>query len=751
MLDLDVLVVSDFRLLGGTNRSTAQELEVHRLAGLRTGLVQSNSRLIGRAMPWSSAILEQVDGDLIRPILPGQQIQAKLALLRHPSTLEAMRDLSDVAHIARALIIANHAAVQPNGSAEYDVAAIDQIVTTRLGVRPAWAPIGPVVRESLAAAHDSIALESEDWTNIFASSSSPEPRWGFDMRRPRIGRHSRPQAVKWPSTADEIRCAYPTTEEFDVRILGGADPAKALLGGIPERWTIHAFGSMPAMEFLGGVDFWVYFHDPGMTEAYGRAVMEALWSGAVVILPEYLRETYGEAALYGTPTDVQRIVREFQSGTRSYVQQSRLGQRFAERHSPEVHLARIRRLLNEPNTRSSQKIAPGSSPQLEALRPPRVNLSTSPLVSIDRFQSDERPRALFITSNGAGMGHLTRMLGIARAATGVVEPIFFSMSQGVSVVASAGMPYEYVPFTTALKTKPGLWHRYFEDRLSAAIERYGAKIVLFDGTWPYAGLLSALAKHDVLKVWVRRGMWKPNISPEQLEKAARFDLVIEPGEHAADYDTGATSMVRNAEPVPPITVLSQHEVLSRESALAELGLPHDDGTKYALVTLGAGNINDVSVTQSAFLNAIRQQPGWEAVLTRAPIAAANLRTTARTVSVFPLARYTKAFDFAVSAAGYNSFSEWMSGALPAIWVPNLHTMTDDQDARARWAHDSALGLRVTSDDEHEIRTAVALMCDDQWRLEAAARLRSLSNTNGATVAAEMIGGAWSQRLRRAGV
>lgn len=751
MLDLDVLVISDFRLLGGTNRSTAQELEVHRSAGIRTGLLQSNSRLIGRALPWSPAILEQLDGAQIVPVLPGQQVRAKVALLRHPITLEAMRDVSATVQVERALIVANHAAVQPDGRMEYDAAAIDMMVTERLGVRPTWAPIGPVVRDSLRRFGDSIIVEPQNWTNIFASSDPPEERRSFNIDRPRIGRHSRPQAAKWPTSAKDVRRAYPTTEDFDVRILGGAKPAAQLLGGTPGRWTVYPFGSVPAMEFLREVDFWVYFHDPAMREAYGRAIMEALWSGAVVILPEYLRETYGEAALYGEPEHVRPIIREFQSGARDFVQQSRLGQQFAQQHSPQLHIDRVHQLLQAATLTDPRSQQQGDEPpRSQALQPPPITLSVSPSRRLSRLEADERPRALFITSNGAGMGHLTRMLGIARAASHAVEPIFFSMSQGVGVVAAAGFAYEYVPFTTALKTKATLWHRYFEDRLLAAIDQYDAQVVLFDGTWPYHGLLSAFAKRDVLKVWVRRGMWKPNISPEQLTKAARFDLVIEPGEYAAAYDTGATSRVRNAEAVPPISVLSTHELLPREAALRELGLNADDGTRYALVTLGAGNINDVSSTQATVLDAIAEQPGWEAVLTKAPIAAATARTAARTLSVFPLARYTRAFDFAVSAAGYNSFSEWMAGGLPAIWVPNLQTMTDDQDARTRWADDMGMGLRVATDDPDEVRAAVAKMCDHEWRTGVVERLHRLSDENGARAAAELIARAWAQRTRRRG-
>lgn len=378
----------------------------------------------------------------------------------------------------------------------------------------------------------------------------------------------------------------------------------------------------------------------------------------------------------------------------------------------------------------------------EPIANPPVRLATSFKRRRLRHDVRNRPRALFITSNGAGMGHLTRMLGIARASAATIEPIFFSMSQGVGSVASADIPYEYVPFTSALRTSPGQWNQYFAERLTAAIEHYSADIVIFDGTWPYAGLVKAIRDERLLKVWVRRGMWKPSVGASSLAKSAVFNLVIEPGDFASEYDAGVTRESGDALAVAPISILEQSELLTREQALTELGLASDPDRRYALVTLGAGNINDVTSVQSNFLECIGAQPGWEAVVTKAPIAADRSRVNVKTVSAFPLARYTKAFDFAVSAAGYNSFTEWIAGCLPTIWVPNLETSTDDQDARARWAADHGVGLRVANDDPSAIAAAVEAMTDDGWREAVSGRLRQLPSADGASEAAALVSAAW---------
>lgn len=746
MKHYDVVTATDFRLPGGTNHSTAQELSIQNRMGLVTGLTQASSSLSSRALPWSSMITAQLQSNRVVPMLPGEQFYAKLAILRHPTAILDIPSVSAWGQIEQALVIANQPAIKPSGAIEYDVSAVTRTVEERFGIKPQWSPIGPIVRSTLEPFSDAIDILPYDWTNVFSTSGVPTQRTQFNSILPRVGRHSRPQPAKWPNSFKDIYDAYLVNQNFDVRILGGAKPALDIIGRKPRNWTVHSFGSLEPSAFLDEIDFWVYFHHPDWSEAYGRAIMEALWSGAVVILPKYLEASYGSSAVYCKPGDVAKVIHEFQSGERSFLEQSAIGQAFAAKHSAELHVRRIQSLLSGRSTPGAPQPTHTTEPTVEALRPPRTRLETTLKPVLDRYYVTRRPRALFVTSNGAGMGHLTRMLGLARAAADKIEPIFFSMSQGVSVVSNAGFPYEYVPFNSAMQTKSALWHKYFEDRLRLAIEHYNAEIIVFDGTWPYRGMLDVLQSSGLLRVWMRRGMWKKTISSDQLSKAPQFDIVIEPGEHARSYDSGATRDDTNSMRVAPMTVLSQSEVLTRSQALEELGLQGD--RKYALVTLGAGNINDVASTQADVLSAIQDMTGWEAILTKPPIANATGLESAKTISTFPLARYTRAFDFAVSAAGYNSFAEWTSGGLPCIWIPNLSTMTDDQDARARWSNDNGYGLRAVESDSVGIRQAVSTMCNDTTRLSFTRRLENLNHPNGASEAAEILAEAWEAHSNR---
>ena len=51
------------------------------------------------------------------------------------------------------------------------------------------------------------------------------------------------------------------------------------------------------------------------------------------------------------------------------------------------------------------------------------------------------------------------------------------------------------------------------------------------------------------------------------------------------------------------------------------------------------------------------------------------------IAVYPLARYMRAFDLFVGAAGYNTCCEVLQSGLPTLFVPNT-LVVDDQTQRA---------------------------------------------------------------------
>ncbi|AYY15222.1 UDP-N-acetylglucosamine--LPS N-acetylglucosamine transferase [Actinobacteria bacterium YIM 96077] len=332
------------------------------------------------------------------------------------------------------------------------------------------------------------------------------------------------------------------------------------------------------------------------------------------------------------------------------------------------------------------------------------------------------------------MGHLTRLLAYATRAEREIEPHFLSLSQAVPVVATYGYPFEYLPSMDATGLAPRRWHAYFAESVSQTVERIQPGVVVFDGTWPYEGIpLVREAFPYVRWVWSRRGMWKPGIGDDRLGKADWFDLVVQPGDLAAELDRGATAKAA-AQRIGPVTLLDRDDLDGRDAARAALGLAGD--VPMALVSLGAGNINDTSGDVGASIAALRAL-GVEVCVTRAEIAMqGGEHPDVHVVRTYPLSRYFRAFDVAISAAGYNSFHELLRFGVPSLFVPNQSTALDDQASRTRFAAGHGFAHQLASISVDGAKPLIADLLEHGSRMVE--RVRDIDPGNGAGEAAEHI-------------
>jgi UDP:flavonoid glycosyltransferase YjiC (YdhE family) len=344
-------------------------------------------------------------------------------------------------------------------------------------------------------------------------------------------------------------------------------------------------------------------------------------------------------------------------------------------------------------------------------------------------------RAMFITSNGTGLGHLTRSMAIARRLDGL-EPIFLTLSAAAPVVRGLGFPVEYV----ASHATPGAgsdwrWSRRLRGRLRAAIAEAAPRVVVFDGAHPYLPLLDAMRSgQGARRVWCRRPLWRPGTNLGAIGREEAFDAVLEPGEFAADLDRGPTVARReHAFVVDPIVFCDDDELLPRAEAERELGL--DPDAVKVLVALGQGI--EVRAAAERCLRHLAGRDGVQVVALSSAIAAdldvagdvVHLRAT------YPISRYYRAFDAVVAAAGYNAYHELIRFGPPALFVP-MRRETDDQPARARHAQDAGVGLAALADGPLEDRLDELL--DPAARERMRERLGALRPPNGAADAARWL-------------
>jgi UDP:flavonoid glycosyltransferase YjiC (YdhE family) len=359
------------------------------------------------------------------------------------------------------------------------------------------------------------------------------------------------------------------------------------------------------------------------------------------------------------------------------------------------------------------------------------------------MRGSEGHRITLVTSNGWGLGHLSRQLAVALAVEPGSDLTMFSMSRGLPLIEPFGIRGEYCPGPDTRWIVRAEWDSYVRDRFVAFLEETSPDVVLFDGVAPYLGILRALRLYPAVSTgWLRRGMWQNGPNDAQLRKETYFDFVVEPGDLASDADSGPTAGL-DAHRIPAISLLDVIEPLSRTEACARLGLDPDGRT--LLVTLGSGQPGESSRAAVSAVTTALANPEWQVAVARSPIAAPDSSSprpgTIALPGVYPLAQYLSAFDAAVGAAGYNSVHEWLHAGVPSLLVPKSASKTDNQVERARFL--SQQGLVLDADDRSPdlVDEQLELLLDDDVRMElrsARERLDVAHSFGGAQAVARFI-------------
>ena len=350
-------------------------------------------------------------------------------------------------------------------------------------------------------------------------------------------------------------------------------------------------------------------------------------------------------------------------------------------------------------------------------------------------------RVLFLTSNGTGLGHLTRVMAIARRLSDPEAASILTLSAAAPVAAREGFHVEYLPSHSAAAAEaPRRWDRRLQRRLENLVAELAPTVLVFDGPHPYDGLIAFLrgATRDGLRtVWLRRPMWRPGVGAEGIYWSGEFDLIVEPGELAASADCGLTADRRDeVTTVPPIVYLDPGELVPREQAERELGL--EPGRVNALVALGQGESLDEAVARS--LATLAADPGIQVAALESGLSP-KLQIPDGVVlleATYPVARYHHAFDLAVAAAGYNAFHELIANGVPSLFVP-MPRKLDDQPARAMWAREAGVGEGVGGPQDTGLEERLGRLLDAGVRDEIRARIAELDFENGASRAAGILG------------
>ncbi len=367
-----------------------------------------------------------------------------------------------------------------------------------------------------------------------------------------------------------------------------------------------------------------------------------------------------------------------------------------------------------------------------------VGLKTQPKALQTNDAGREKSKGncvVMFPTNGVGFGHFTRMLAIAKRMKQQdpsLEVIFFTTMPTLHLLKPYGIPAHYISGPKYFKGfESGDWNALLEEELTLCLETHNPSMFIFDGAFPYRGMLRAIQGRDGLKkIWMRRGMFKKG-AKIPVDSIQHFDSIIRPGD-AISESTEEIAHGLEVLTSPPIVLLDKSELLSREQARYRLGIPLDSRAIY--VQLGAGHINDIESEIRYTIESLTKHSDVYVIIGESLIGE-RIETTMSRVKVvkdYPNSIFFNAFDASVQAGGYNSFHETRKFGLPTLFFPNKNTGMDNQTARCNVAVDEGWGIVLQSRSASNVERSCAQL------LELIGIEANLQIENGATYVARIL-------------
>lgn len=320
-----------------------------------------------------------------------------------------------------------------------------------------------------------------------------------------------------------------------------------------------------------------------------------------------------------------------------------------------------------------------------------------------------RDSIVFFPTNGVGFGHFTRMYALAKRFkkySPSTEIVFFTTMPTLHLLYTEGFVTYHLAGRKKYKDLPAShWNALVEEHLSLVLSQHRPSTFIFDGAFPYRGMLNAIKEHPATrKIWMRRGTFKKG-SRIPVDSITHFDTIIHPEDSVPIVPSEIEHGVESIN-CAPIVLLDEEDLLPRKTARRRLNLPLNGRVVY--VQLGAGRINDIDSEIRVTVDELLKHDDITVVVGESMLGDRLELNLDRVVLLrdYPNSMYFRAFDATVQAGGYNSFHETRRFGLPALFYPNMNTGMDDQLARCRSSEDEGWGIVVVHRNETTIRDGI---------------------------------------------
>lgn len=311
----DAVFLGDWRAYAGLQRQMVDEIKTLKKAGKQIGILQLDSLLSPstETLRLADQIQALINANVVDEVLPDEDATANLAIIHDPTVLHFLPD-EGVTLTAETTLITP---VMPPLTSKsvgglYLPKVCDANARRLLRSVVYWNSADPAVKSSLAETKHPLKIHLPEKPVTF----DPEP-WRHDLKKPQenlpvLGRHADDYELLWPDSYEVIETVLPSNGSIDVRILGNARAMlrRSNMQTYPADWLVFRDRDINPEAYMSSIDFFVYFPDQSLEQAFCREALEAVASGSVAILPKRFKKSLGKIAIYTSSHNVPTMIYE---------------------------------------------------------------------------------------------------------------------------------------------------------------------------------------------------------------------------------------------------------------------------------------------------------------------------------------------------------------------------------------------------------------------------------------------------------
>ncbi len=356
-----------------------------------------------------------------------------------------------------------------------------------------------------------------------------------------------------------------------------------------------------------------------------------------------------------------------------------------------------------------------------------------------------RLKILFYAINGTGLGHLQRLLSVARPLRDLVTA--FGGRVDIQIVTTSDAPsvaWDFpvykLPSKSTVRKQGGPvedFQRIARLTLIQLAASFRPDLLVLD-TVPEGAFheLLVLRDHAVLTAFIdRRRDLKTAVSKVHQSHLALYDLVLVPDyEHRAQHYPMDLQLQSRRRFVGPIHGWSAHRAWSREEVRRRLAVPEDRRVVY--LSAGGGGDRRARDQMEALVRVLADDPRFFLLLGYGPLFRGPLLYGPHRIPFTgaEVGRYFLGVDVAISAAGYNTFQELLAAEVPTAFFAQAKGL-DRQDERISEGLGSGFHLELPDFQSETIRNTVDRLTEPDVVTSIRGRLSTRPVADGALRAA----------------